>query len=256
MPEQRVKMQPCREFFLQDDGVPLHLKLDVPDGPEKCPLVIVLHGFTGHMEERHIIAVSEAVNALGFASLRVELYGHGLSGGKFEDHHLFKWLNNVLAVVNYAKSLDFVTDLCLCGHSQGGLTTMLAAGMMPETFKAILPLSPALAILRGARQGRMLGMEFDPMRIPEAFEFDGRTLRGDYVRVAQMLSVDDAIRRYRGPVLLVHGDADETVPLADTVEAAKRYENARLAVIPGDTHCYDCHLDAVVAAVKEFLEVQ
>lgn len=256
MPEQKINMLPCREFCIQDDGVPLHAKLDVPTGQDKCPLVIVLHGFTGHMEERHITAVSEAMNALGFATLRAELYGHGQSGGKFEDHNLFKWLNNVLAVTNYAKSLDFVTDLYLCGHSQGGLTTMLAAGMMPEAFKAIIPLSPALAILRGAREGMLLGISFDPAHIPERFEFDGRQLRGDYVRVAQMLYVDDAIRRYHGQVLLVHGDADETVPLADTAEAAAKYENARLAVIPGDTHCYDYHLEAVLAAIKSFLEAQ
>lgn len=243
-----------REFFIQDDGVPLHAKLDVPGGRENYPLVIVLHGFTGHMEERHITAVSEAANSLGFATLRAELYGHGQSGGKFEDHNLFKWLNNVLAVTNYAKTLDFVTGLYLCGHSQGGLTTMLAAGMMPETFKGILPLSPAIAILSGARSGLLLGAPFDPAHIPERFQFEGWTLRGDYVRVAQMLYVDDAIRRFHGRVLLVHGDADETVPLADTAAAAEQYENARLAVIPGDTHCYDHHLDMVVAAVKSFLE--
>ena len=243
------------EFFINDDGIRLHAKLDRPAGVEKCPLMIVLHGFTGHMEERHILAVSGAGNELGFATLRVELYGHGQSGGMFEDHNLYKWLNNVLAVTAYAKSLDFATDLYLCGHSQGGLTTMLAAGMMLGTFRAILPLSPAIAILDGARSGMLLGRAFDPENIPDVIPFDDRLLRGDYVRVAQTLHVEDAIRRYKGPVLLVHGDADESVPLRDTVAAAERYENAKLVVIEGDTHCYDHHLDEVVAAVKAFLTV-
>ena len=244
----------CREFYIPDDGLRLHAKLNMPAGREKCPLAIVLHGFTGHMEERHILAVSEAINALGLATLRVELYGHGQSDGAFADHNLYKWLNNVLAVGRYAKSLDFVTDLYLCGHSQGGLTTMLAAGMMPETFRAILPLSPAIAILSGAREGLLLGMPFDPAHIPDSFSFADKTLRGDYVRVAQTLHVEDAIKRYAGPVLLVHGDADEAVPLRDTVAAAEAYANAKLVVIPGDTHCYDHHLDEVVAAVRDFLQ--
>lgn len=242
-----------KEFFIPDDGIRLHAKLDRPTDAAKCPLVIVLHGFTGHMEERHILAVSGAMNELGYATLRVELYGHGQSDGKFEDHNLYKWLNNVLAVTDYAKRLDFVTDLYLCGHSQGGLTTMLAAGMMPEIYKAILPLSPAIAILEGARNGMLLGVSFDPANMSEALAFDGRRLRDSYVRVAQTLHAEDAIRRYKGPVLLVHGDADAAVPLRDTVAAAEQYENAKLVVIPGDTHCYDRHLDEVVAAVKAFL---
>ena len=242
-----------KEFFIPDDGIRLHAKLDRPEGAKQCPLVIVLHGFTGHMEERHILAVSWAMNELGYATLRVELYGHGQSDGKFEDHNLYKWLNNVLAVTAYAKRLDFVTDLYLCGHSQGGLTTMLAAGMMPEIFKAILPLSPAIAILDGARAGTLLGMTFDPANMPEAISFNDRRLRDSYVRVAQTLHVEEAIRRYKGPVLLVHGDADEAIPIRDTIAAAEQYENAKLVVIHGDTHCYDRHLDEVVAAVKEFL---
>ena len=102
----------------------------------------------------------------------------------------------------------------------------------------------------------LLGAPFDPAHIPERFQFEGWTLRGDYVRVAQMLYLDEAIRRYKGQVLLIHGDADETVPLSDTAEAAERYENARLVIIPGDTHCYDCHLEMVVSAIKSFLEGQ
>ena len=37
------------------------------------------------------------------------------------------------------------------------------------------------------------------------------------------------------------------------LDAAKKYKNAKLVQIPGDTHCYDEHLDQVTAAVKKFL---
>lgn len=242
-----------REFYIEDDGIRLHAKLDMPAGREKCPLVIVLHGFTGHMEERHILAVAEAVNEIGYAALRVELYGHGQSGGEFSQHNLYKWLNNVLTVTAYAKSLDFVTDLYLCGHSQGGLTTILAAGMLSDVFKAIIPLSPAISILEGARRGQLLGVSFDPVLIPEECGPGSWKLDGNYIRVAQTLHADEAIRRYKGRVLLVHGDADETVPLQDSVDAAKEYENAKLMVIKGDDHCYDYHLEEVTAAIQAFL---
>ena len=40
MAVEKSELPPCREFFLQDDGIPLHMKLDVPGGREKYPLVI------------------------------------------------------------------------------------------------------------------------------------------------------------------------------------------------------------------------
>ena len=243
-------------MYITDDGIRLNAKLDMPDKHgEKCPLVIVIHGFTGHMEERHITAVSRTLNETGFATLRVDMYGHGNSEGQFENHTLFKWLTNALTVIDYARNLDFVTDLYLCGHSQGGMTVMLAGAMKHDVIKGLIPLSPAWMIPEGARNGTLLGENFDPDHIPEALHaWDGRSLNGNYVRVAQTIHVEEAIDRYDGPVLIVHGDQDEAVPVEYAVKAAERYKNCELVLIPGDTHCYDDHLDRVLEAVRNWIQ--
>ena len=189
-----------QEFFIPSDGIKLHAKLEKPRNTEKCPLAIVIHGFTGHMEERHILAVSQAMNGMGVATLRVEMYGHGQSEGRFEDHTLYKWVTGALAVVDYAKTLDFVDSLYLCGHSQGGLLTMLVAGMKRDDFKAIIPLAPAWMIPDGARQGNLVGQSFDPEHIPETIEFGGLKLNGNYIRVAQTIHVEDEIQRSFTPM--------------------------------------------------------
>ena len=248
-----------KEFYLVVDKLRLHGKLDLPTAhPEKLPLVILIHGFTGHMEERHITAVAEAILKAGCACLRFEMYGHGQSDGRFEDHTILKWLSQALAIVDYARSLDFTTDLYLCGHSQGGLTVMLTAGLKHDLIKGLIPLSPATSILDGARKGEVLGFCFDPDHIPDEVchpeWYDGRSLTGNYLRAAQFLHVEEAIHRFDGPVLLIHGDQDESVPLSCSTEAAAMYKNARLVVIPGDDHCYDLHLDMVTEAVTSFLK--
>ncbi len=230
-----------REFTINDDGIRLHAKLELPKGMSeeagKCPLVIIVHGYTGHMEERHIVAVADAVTEIGYAALRVEMYGHGGSDGAFKDHTLYKWVSNMLAVIHYAKSLTFVTDLVLCGHSQGGLLTMLIGGMCNTELKAIIPMSPAWMIPEDARRGVMLGSRIDPVHIPEEFQQGEHILGGNYVRVAQTIHPEDEIARFNGPVLITHGDADETVPYEYAVKAANLYHNATLVTIPGDTHC-------------------
>ena len=247
-------------MYIMDDGIRLNAKLDMPvnyRAGQRCPLAVVIHGFTGHIEEEHIIAVSRGMNEIGFATLRADMYGHGQSDGEFRKHTLFKWMTNALTVIDYARGLDFATDIYLCGHSQGGLLVMLAAAMKHDVVKGLIPLSPACMIPEIARTGELLGLNFDPDDIPETLQsWDGRELDGNYVRVAQTIRVEDAIARYRGPVLIVHGDADEAVPVQYGVRAAEAYANARLALIPGDDHCYNRHLDQVVTAVKAWLVEQ
>lgn len=246
-----------KEFFIDDDGIKLHAKLEMPGGKEKCPLVIVVHGFTGDMEEVHIVEAANAALSVGFAALRVEMYGHGKSGGTFFEHTLYKWVTNMLRVVEYARSLDFVTDLYLCGHSQGGLLVMLIAGMCPDKFKAIIPMSPAWMIPERARSGDILDTPVDPVNIPDEFLQNGENrLSGNYVRVAQTIHVEDEIARYKGPVLVIHGDQDESVPYEYGVRAAELYADAKLVTIKDDDHCYNYHLDQVTDAIKDFLKEQ
>ncbi|MCR5654608.1 MAG: lysophospholipase [Lachnospiraceae bacterium] len=240
------------EFYVNCDGIRLHAKLDMPNGVDKCPLCIYYHGFTGHMEEDQIVGPQIAMNEAGVAVLRVEGYGHGGSDGTFREHTLYKWITGGLAVMDYVKTLDFVTDLYLCGHSQGGLLVMLLAGMRPDDVKALLPLSPAWTIPEGARNGTVLGVSFDPEHIPDTLQFEENELSGDYIRVAQTIHVEDEVARYKGPVLIVHGDEDESVAYEDSVRLAPLYRDATFITIHGDDHCYTRHLDRVNAVIKDF----
>ena len=106
-------------MYILDDGIRLDACIDMPESYDKdkrIPIVIVIHGFMGDKEERHILAVSRMFNQIGCATLRVDMYGHGKSDGEFRNHTLFKWMGNALTVIDYARTLDFVSDIYLCGH--------------------------------------------------------------------------------------------------------------------------------------------
>ncbi len=254
--ENGCSREEIREFYIDHDKIPLHMKLSYPPSPlenGKCPLLILQHGFTGHMEEPHLLAFEEAARRQGYAVLRSELYGHGMSGGAFKDHTILKWVSEMMTVIDYARSLDFVSDLYLSGHSQGGLVAALAGSMKQDVLKGLLLLSPALMIPEDARRGNLLGMTFDPENIPDSLQMDDRVLGGNYVRAAQFVQVEPVIRRFRKKVLIVHGDADESVPIQVALDAADLYSDVELEVIPGDTHCFDNHLDQAADAVGRFL---
>ncbi len=257
-----------QEFFIDSDGVPIHAKLEMPEGePERCPLVIVQHGLTGTMERPNIVAVAEAIRECGMATLRTELYGHGESGGTFERHTIFKWIDEMLDVIDYAKGLDFVTDLYLCGHSQGGFLAMVMGAARPDDLKALILLAPGASIPRWSREGRFLHMTFDPKHVPDRVylgdPFNGASPKGypqlaeymcgNYFRVAQRLDTDEIIDAYPHPVLLVQGTNDALVPYEDTIKVAERYADSRLLVLEGDTHTFELSRRQMLDAVREFL---
>ena len=239
-----------------DDGIELRAVLERPEAA-RCPLVIVLHGFTSTKDKAHTLAACGAMRAAGFATLRFDLYGHGESGGEFRQHTLHKWISNTLAVLHAARRLDFVTEIWLSGHSQGGLTAALAGGMAPDLVRGLILRAPAFMIPRCAREGSLLGFAFDPLHVPEEVDvMKGLTLGGDYIRVAQTIHAEDAIRRFPGPVLLLHGDADDVVPPEDSRKAARMYHRCRLEMIAGETHHFDRHPEQMEALIREWLAAQ
>ena len=100
----------------------------------------------------------------------------------------------------------------------------------------------------------MLGRSLNPHHVPDEIPlYGGLVLSGNYVRMAQTVHVEDAIDRFPGPVLILHGDEDDMVPLQDSVDAAKRYRDARLEVMRGETHHFDRHPEIMKDLIRSWL---
>ena len=241
------------KMFIDDDGIRLSAVLEKPEDREVSPLVILLHGFTSAKDRPHTLLAAAAMREAGFATLRFDLYGHGESGGDFRKHTLHKWISNTLAVIDYARRIGY-HELYLSGHSQGGLTAALAAGMEPDRISGLILRAPAFMIPQGAREGNLLGKTFDPEHIPDSFPvIKGLELDGNYIRVAQTVHVEEAVDRYRGPVLILHGDEDELVPPEESQRMAKRYANCQLAVISGETHHFDRYPEQMQEIIRNWV---
>lgn len=253
-----------KEFFISCDGIRLHCKLDRPAPspaedplhPAQIPMILVIPGLTGDMEEAQIVACAQALAENGYASLRVELYGHGKSGGSFRDHTLFHWALELMCVIDYARKLDYVSELYLCGHSQGGSAAVLAAGLKPDVLSGLILLAPSIGIKESSLNGGFPKRFFDPDHIPDETKvFDNDVISGNYYRVNRLLPFDDAIALYGDrPVLVIHAVTDEFVPYRCGVRAAESYRNSELITIEEDDHCFGTHIDLVTGAMIRFLE--
>lgn len=243
-------------FKITDDQITLDAVLSMPQNRETpVPLCIIIHGFTGNKEERHLLAISDMMNELGMATLRVDMYGHGLSEGEFRNHTLYKWFSNAIAVIDHVRKMPEISRIYLSGHSQGGLTAIMVGAMERDRLSGLLPLSPALNIPEDSRTGSILGHEVDLSDIKDEYETDKEDyfLGGNYVRVAQTVFPEEAMKVYRGEVLIVHGEDDLSVPIECVRNKVHLYQNCRFVTIPDETHCYDNHLDTVVEAIKDYI---
>lgn len=238
-----------QEFYIPCDGLKIHAKLDFPQPDQQTfPLLIILHGLTGHMEERHIIAAKDTAIACGFVTLRVDLYGHGKSDGEFENHTILHWLLETMRIIRYAEDLPYINDIYLSGHSQGGLTAILAAGMMPHSIKGLIPMSPATILVSAPEKVWKKTNEHKHLQLNE-----------DYFLTAHILPLEKCIKNYHGPILLIHGTTDQTVPLSYAErlaeKEAKESEDFQFVKINGADHCYTHpgNLEAFKNILKDFL---
>lgn len=243
-------------MYINDDGIQLSAVLETPEDRGACPLVILLHGFTSAKDRPHNILAAAAMREAGYATLRFDLYGHGESGGEFRKHTLYKWISNTMAVIDYARELGY-RDLYLSGHSQGGLVAALAAGMEGDRIRGLILRAPAFMIPQAARDGSMLGFSFDPDHIPDSMPvIKGLELDGNYVRVAQTIQVEDTVGRFKGPVLILHGDEDDMVPPEVSLRMKQRLPNCELAMMAGETHHFDRHPEQMREIIRKWMEKQ
>ena len=161
-------------------------------------------------------------------------------------------MHQAMRIADFAASLPYTEYTVLAGHSQGGLTAVLAGGMMQDRLKALMLLSPAVNIWENAKKGRLFENQFDPENLPETLPC-GTGLSGNYLRAAAMLPVEEAIERFRKPVCIIHGTADVTVPYKYAEWLDHKYADPELVPVEGDDHCYGGHLDLVTETVKSFL---
>ena len=245
-------------MVINDHGIQLRGELEYPHCRNGyVPLMVLIHGVTGHRKEPHLAALRNAALCEGIAVLIADLYGHGESDGSFENHDLNQWVSNIETLINYGKAQKFISKIFLAGHSQGGLAVLLAAIRRSEDIDGLILLSPALTIPDHIREGMFLGISFDPDNLPENMEFTTDMtyrLKRNYFTVARKIWPKHTAEQYMGPVLFIHGSEDEVVPYSEAVEMAHWFPSCDFITLKDETHCYDYNVKAMTDSVTAWIK--
>lgn len=180
--------------------------------------VVILHG-AGSCKENHHDFARAAVGS-GLAAIAFDQRGHGSSEGPMDG----RVLDDVATMAALLRVRAGASELpvALRGSSMGGYVAILAAA--PAGARAVVAICPAGA--EGLRRGLLAGR----------FNFDA-----DVEAVAQFLSAHElssAVESLAVPLLLLHAEGDERVPVEQSRELAgsAHHPQSRLITVPGGHH--------------------
>ena len=198
--------------------------------------VLIVHGASSSKESHFDFA--RAALAQGLAALAFDQRGHGETGGRMSD----TVLEDIAAMGALLRERmgDGGLPLAVRGSSLGGYLALLAA--RPVRAQAVVAICPASGegLLRGLRQG---GLRFE----------------ADVPALDAFLSEHDlraAVGELEMPVLLLHAEGDEQVPVAHSRELAALlgHPSSRLITVPGGHHRSVQHDSELQAASLRFIE--
>ena len=223
------------------------------NGPE----VMFCGGFRSNMAGTKALALEAHCTAAGRAFTRFDYRGHGESDGAFTDGTIGGWLEDTLAV------LDEVTckPVVLVGSSMGAWIALLAAQVRPDRVKAIVLVAPAVDFTETLIWERL------PAADRAILERDGVWLRqSDYAEEPDQITLELIEEgrnhlllgrpiEFDGPVRILHGMADETVPWRFAIRVAEALTGGDVIVTlvkNGDHRLSDEeNLSGLLAAVDE-----
>ncbi len=220
----------------------------IPAGARR-PALVVMHGWGGNAEM--MLPLAAPLQAAGYALLLVDARCHGRSDGdSFASLPRFaEDIDAALAWLARQPEVD-AQALGVVGHSVGAGAALLAASRRSD-LRAVVSLAAF------AHPATMMRRWLAAMHIPYwplgayILAYVQRVIGHRFDAIAPCRT----IARVACPVLIVHGLADETVPVAEArqIHAARHGDAVELLLLPGSHDDY-ADLGQAVARLREFLD--
>jgi len=219
-------------------GLTLQRYLAVPSGhAASLPGVILCHGFPiGPLDARQAGVtfpqlMDRFANDLGWAALTFTFRGCGTSEGDFS---MQGWVDDLRAAINHLEEEVSPNGIWLVGTNTGAALALCVAADDPRVRGCALLGARADFDDWAGQPRRFLehAREIGAIRTPNfpaSFDEWSRELR-------RFRPVDAAQRFAPRPLLVMHGEEDESVPVADSRVLAESHTSAELRVIAGAGH--------------------
>ncbi len=205
--------------FTNNKGNRLSGVLSIPENNFKGLIVIFAHGLGSSKESEKYKDFGRVLNEKNIGILRFDFFGHGESEGQFEDITIDEGIDDVLGAIKFVKSLGF-TKIGLVGTSFGGISSIMAATITPD-LKFLGLLAP---VTIPEELSTLRSNDKDAARLKTSIELD---TKNNGHKVAHKIKI---------PVLIIHGEKDQVVPLDHSQRFCSLLSSCKLEVIKGGDH--------------------
>ena len=189
-----------------------------------APAVVVLHGWGGNAA--HMLDLAPAINEAGLHSLFLDARNHGLS--EHDDHvSMLKFAEDLGTAVEYLRDRDDVTDVAVVAHSVGAAAAIYYASYNDDV-------SAVVAVASFAHPGELMDENLPlPGAIRWVVLWAVETMIG---KGFDVIAPRARVAHVSAPLLLVHGEQDDIVPVEDSYELAELGVDTDLLVVPDGAH--------------------
>ena len=221
---------------------------------EKCPVVIICHGFGGQRSCPTTNAIAQQLSDNGIASIRFDFNGHGESEGRFEDMTVPNEIEDAKSIYQFVSSLPFADRerIAILGISQGGVVASMTAGELGhKKLAAAVLMCPAAVLRDDCIKGNTMGQFYNPLDPPERLELGyGRALGREFIKTAFSLPIYETAERYHGKGCIIHGTGDRVAPYTYGIRFHDIWPGSEYHQLEGYDHGFNPNpLDAVAIAV-------
>lgn len=221
------------------------------DPSDTSLLVIIGHGVTGNKDRPWAEGLAKAIEAAGMNALRFSFAGNGESEGDFKDCTISKEVKDLKSIVNAAEDEGY-HRICYIGHSMGAAVGVLSASK-DERIQLLVSLSGMV------HTKKFCETEFGDQKPGKGCMWEDEECPLSQAFVDDMNKIDNVLaktEKIEVPWLIVHGDADDVVPVEEGREIfAAAYEPKDLVILEGVDHVYsDAGLDKMIEAVISWLK--
>ena len=200
-------------------------------------LLVLFHGFTGHMNENGYLfkKLSDELLKINISTLRFDFMGSGMSDGEFQDMTFLTECLDAKAILDYALTIK-KNKLYALGFSCGGAVLAYIINEYKDVLDSIILCSPAgdMAEIGKYYNDSKNTVWYDEQNI----DMGGYLMCKDFITTLEKLDLYENISSYTKPVLIIHGTLDQSVP----IEYGRRYASLLKDVIfheiEGSPHCY------------------
>ncbi len=201
--------------------------------------VVLGHCFTCTRHTAILRRLAEDLAAAGFIALRFDFSGNGQSEGDFSQSNYSKQIAEMQTAAGLVaeSGADWIA---MAGHSLGGLISFLSASQSDI---------PRAVCVIGSRLSSMRATHFLSSAQKEILEKSGEvsfTSRGRFLTITEEFFADASgfdlpgmLSSFDRPLLMIHGDQDEIIPVAEAHRAHDASGGrARLEIISGADHMF------------------